>query len=354
MRVALAGSVSECYTGSGTGHVSAARPGDTAEVTRLTLVAIGGLPAPVRWSLLATALLLGSSASMAWAASARATDASADYSATGPYQVETREISVPRSGADVPFDARLFIPVPTEAEPARDKRSALFAFGHGYLSPIEPYESTLRHLASWGITVVAPRSGSELFPSHERFATDLLAALDAVATAAAKDDWPGLSVDPEARTVGGHSMGGGAAILAAEIDPTVRTVATLTAAETRPSAVEAAKEVEVPVLLMAGSDDRIAPVERHQRPIFEAVGGPAQLRIIEGGGHCGFLDQADAIDLVCGRSTLDAEIQRTYVQALLTAWIRGAVMDDAAAASRVSREDPTGMASVELRGVEPS
>ncbi len=352
MRVALAGSVNACYTGSGTGHASAGRPGDTAEMTRLTLVAIGGLRAPVRRALVAMALLLSLSVSVAWAATAQATDAAADYIAAGPYQVETREISVPRSGADDPFDARLFVPLPTQAEPAQDERSAMYAFGHGYLSPVEPYESTLRHLASWGITVVAPRSGSELFPDHERFAADLLAALDAVAMAALEDDQPGLPLDPAARTVGGHSMGGGAAILAAEMDPTVRSVATLTAADTRPSAVEAAEVIEASVLLVAGSEDRITPVDRHQWPMFEAAGGPAQLRIIEGGGHCGSLDQADLIGLVCGNSSLDAETQQTYARAVLTAWIRGAVMDDADAAAWVWGVDPTGIASVEVKGVE--
>ena len=354
MRVAVAGSVNECYTGSSTGHASEGRAGDTAEVTRFTHAGIGDLRAPVYWALFATALLLGFSASGAIATTGQAIDAATDYSVVGPYQVETREMSVLRSGGDDPFEARLFVPLPTEAGTAADERSAMYAFGHGYLSPIEPYESTLRHLASWGITVVAPRSGRELFPSHERFAADLLAALDAVTMAAGEDDWPGLPVDPTARAVGGHSMGGGAAVLAVEMDPTVRTVATLTAADTRPSAVEAAAAVTVPVLLVAGSEDRITPVDANQRPIFEAAGGPAQLRILDGGGHCGFLDQADLIGLVCGRSTLDAETQRTYGQALLTAWIRGEAMDDADAATTAWAEDPTGIASVEVKGIEPT
>ena len=51
------------------------------------------------------------------------------------------------------------------------------------------------------------------------------------------------------------------------------------------------------MLLVAASEDRITPVDGHQRPIFEAANGPTQLRIIEGGGHCGYLDQADLIGL---------------------------------------------------------
>jgi pimeloyl-ACP methyl ester carboxylesterase len=309
--------------------------------------------------LLVTALLLGPATTLAAAGAAHGADgaASADFAAfakPGPYEVEMTEIAVTRAGADETFEAQLFVPLPpADGAPAADERSAMYAFGHGYLSPVEPYESTLEHLASWGLTVVAPRSGSELFPSHERFAGDLVAALDAVADAAEADDWAGLPVDPGARTVGGHSMGGGAAVLAAAMDPSVRTVATLTAADTRPSAVDAAGEVVVPLLLLAGSEDRITPVDDHQRPIFEAAAGPAQLRVIEGGGHCGFLDQADLIGLVCGRSTLDSETQRTYGQAVLSAWLRGTVMDDAAAAALAWGPDPSAIASVENRGLEP-
>ena len=276
-----------------------------------------------------------------------------DYADRGPYEVTIREISVPRPGEAEAFDARLFVPLPPETAAAGlGEGSAIYAFGHGYLSPIEPYQSTLEHLASWGITVVAPRSGSGLVPSHEAFGADLVAALDAVAVAAVADDWDGVPVDVTARAVGGHSMGGGAAVLAAAMDPSIRTVATLSAADTRPSAVEAAATVEVPMLLVAASEDRITPVERHQRPIFEAANGPTQLRIIEGGGHCGYLDEADLIGLICGRSTLDAVAQRTLGQAALTAWLRSEAMGDAAAFERAWQPDSAGVTTVETKSQE--
>ena len=281
--------------------------------------------------------------------------AAPDYAERGPYEVAIREITVPRPRAPDGFDARLFVPLaPKPATAGLVERSAIYAFGHGYLSPIGPYQSTLEHLASWGITVVAPRSGAGLLPSHEAFGADLVAALDAVAAAAAADDWEGLPVDATARAVGGHSMGGGAAVLAAAMDPSIRTVATLSAADTRPSAVEAATTVEVPMLLVAASEDGITPVEDHQRPIFEAANGPTQLRVIEGGGHCGYLDQAGLIGLVCGRPTLDAETQRALGRAALTAWLRGEAMADAAAAERAWQPEDAGGTTVEIRGREPA
>ncbi len=258
---------------------------------------------------------------------------------------------MPRPGGKEAFDARLYVPQPPEnPEAGLVKGSPIYAFGHGYLSPIEPYGSTLEHLASWGITVVAPRSGAGLLPSHEAFGADLVAALDAVAVAAAADDWDGLPVDVTARAVGGHSMGGGAAVLAAAMDPSIRTVATLSAADTRPSAVEAARSVEAPMLLVGASEDRITPVDGHQRPMFEAASGPAQLRIIEGGGHCGYLDEADLIDLVCGRPSLDAAAQRALGRAALTAWLRSEAMGDAIASERAWQLDGAG-GTVDIKGL---
>jgi pimeloyl-ACP methyl ester carboxylesterase len=266
----------------------------------------------------------------------------ADYAAAGPYVVEMQEVEVLRPGTSEDFGARLFVPLPGTGDAGlSSETSPLFAFGHGYLAPIELYESTLKHLASWGITVIAPRSGGELLPSHEAFAADLVSALDHVAAASRDEDWPGLAIDAAARSVGGHSMGGGAAILAAGLDPRIRTVATLSAADTRPSAVAAAGEVEASLLLVAGSEDRITPVDQHQRPIFEAAAGPAQLRTLEGGGHCGYLDQADLIGLVCGRASLSEQAQRAQGRAALTAWLRGQLMADATAAELVSRAGDT-------------
>lgn len=272
-----------------------------------------------------------------------------DYAERGPHEVEAHVLEVSRPGASEGFEARLFVPLPADGSEGAGA-SPLYAFGHGYLAPTELYRSTLEHLASWGITVVAPRSGDELIPSHEAFAADLVHALDHVSAVASVDDWRGLPVDGTARSVGGHSMGGGAAVLAAVLDPGIRTVATLSTADTRPSAVAAAAGVRAPMLLVAGSEDRITPVDRHQRPIFEAVAGPAQLRIIEGGSHCGYLDQADLIGLVCGRASLDEEEQRAEGRAALTAWLRAQLMDDATARGYVEADGPR--LTIEARGAE--
>ena len=274
-----------------------------------------------------------------------------DYAARGPYEVDVREIDVPRPGTTERFGANLYVPLPgPDAAADSATTSPLFAFGHGFLSPVGLYGSTLEHLASWGITVMAPRSAGGPQPDHAAFASDLLATLDHMAAEAGTDAWAGLPVDTGSRGVGGHSMGGGAAVLAAAQDPTIATVATLSAADTRPSAVSAAGRVQVPMLLLAGSEDRITPVDEHQRPIFEAAAGPAQLRTIEGGGHCGYLDRADLLGLVCGRASLPDEEQRALGLVALTAWLRAQLLGNPTAAEPAWNAGPDELVIIETRG----
>jgi dienelactone hydrolase len=295
------------------------------------------------------ALLLGAPAP----AAATGTDPNR-YAEPGPHPIAVQEVLVTRPDDDgEDFEARLFVPLPAPAD-ATDALAAspLVAFGHGYLSPVELYESTLRHLASWGITAIAPRSGSELLPDHAEFSQDLSAASEWVTTVAAADEtWPGLPVDVRVRGVGGHSMGGGAAVLAAASEAGIGAVATLAAADTRPSSIGAAAELAVPALFVAASDDGITPVGAHQRPMFEATSGvPAQLRIIEGGSHCGFLDRAILEGVVCDESAIPIEDQLAFSRAALVAFFRAELAGDAESLDAAWPPGPVEGLAIETKG----
>jgi dienelactone hydrolase len=271
----------------------------------------------------------------------------------GPYEVLTSEVSVPRThGGEGSFEARLYVPLPRQPG-ASEPPSPVLAFGHGYQARVDYYESTLAHLASWGIVVIAPRSAGELFPDHAAFADDLLSALDWVVSEAGPEsrDWPGGPVDLQALGLSGHSMGGGAALLAAARDPAIRAVATLAAAESDPSAIDAAAGVVAPVLFVAAADDAITPLTEHQRPMFEAKAtGPAQLRTIVGASHCGFLDLETALlSLVCDEAAIGPDEQRRVTRAVLAAWLRYELAGDASAAALAWPEAPDDTTLVEVR-----
>ncbi|WP_309115140.1 dienelactone hydrolase family protein [Saccharothrix sp.] len=191
------------------------------------------------------------------------------------------------------------------------------AFGHGWLQPVTRYRALLRHLASWGIVAAAPGTQRGPLMSSRLLAGNLRTALD-VCTGVRLGEGA-ISVDPERLAVAGHSMGGGAAVLAAADDSRVRAVVTLAASEVRPSALDAARRVTVPGLHLAGGEDRIAPPVGHAEAIAQAWTGPVQYRVLPKTSHLGFAEGRHWSELV-----LDGKGERAaqrLARAMLTAFL---------------------------------
>ncbi len=74
----------------------------------------------------------------------------------------------------------------------------------------------------------------------------------------------------------GHSMGGGAIFIAANLKSSVDAIVALSPLKTKPSSVQAASSVKVPTLIIAGSNDCITPPDEHQVPIFNFFCQPGQ------------------------------------------------------------------------------
>jgi dienelactone hydrolase len=209
---------------------------------------------------------------------------SMDYLAHfGPHRVA--------SGSLVPagLPGLVFAPVAGRGYP-------VVGLSHGWLQSARRYAGTMRYLASWGLVVVAPDTQRGPIPSHGEMARDLVRALHQVAD--------GRLANGRVRTNGdrlgviGHSIGGGAAVLAAATDRSIGAVVTVTAAATRPSAVEAATRVHVPGLHLVGADDDMAAGDG--RDIAAAWGGPAQLRTVSGASHLGLAEGSDWTSKVTG------------------------------------------------------
>lgn len=162
------------------------------------------------------------------------------------------------------------------------------AFGHGWLQPPGRYRELLRHLASWGIVAAAPATQRGPLPSHRLMATDLRSTLQVLTGVRLGVD--GISVDPTRLGVAGHSVGGGAAVLAAayrDDQPRIRAVATVAAAQTIPQATEAARHVTGPGLHLAAAEDLVAPAAGNAQAIAHAWAGQAQLRTLGKSSHLG-------------------------------------------------------------------
>lgn len=196
----------------------------------------------------------------------------------------------------------------------------VIAFGHGFFQLPALYDSLLAAVASRGYHVVAPDTETGPWPRHRRLADDLwLVARWAGESAGWAGDGAGI-------VLAGHSMGAGAALLAASLHRGIDAVVTLAAVRTRPPArLEA---ITAPTLFVVGSQDRIVPPAR-TRALYEGmpVSVPAQWAIVRGGYHCGFLDGARWRDAGCDRGDLPRQ-EQLYVTGQLVgdwldAWIRG-------------------------------
>ncbi|MGW1540099.1 alpha/beta hydrolase family protein [Streptomyces sp. NPDC002309] len=271
-----------------------------------------------------TALLLTAATAFAVAPSAHASRTAtpaqaADPSVPGSFPVASTDLTVTASGRS--YSARVWYPgtsAGANAPVAAGAHPAL-AFGHGFFQSITQYESLLKHYASWGLITVAPKSQGGLFPDHSAFADDLNAALTWLTTqnSTTGSRFAG-AVDTGRLAVSGHSMGGGAALLAAGRNPAVKSVSTLAAAETSPSAVSASSTLRVPVQYVGGSADTIAGVADHQRKMYDAKPSVTQLRVITGGFHCGFEDSSG---FGCDNGTITRAAQLKLTYGVTTAWL---------------------------------
>jgi len=182
-------------------------------------------------------------------------------------------------------------------------------FGHGWLVHPRLYDSTLDYLATQGYVVIAAASQTQLFPNHPKLAADMRHCLTYLEQENAREDsfLFGL-VNPDRFGVAGHSMGGGASLLAAAADDRIKAVVALAAAETWPeSAIAAAADIHVPICYIVGSQDTFTPLEIHTQPMYDNSSPPRQLLLLFGGYHCGFIDPE--VPLFCDSGTMDHQLQ---------------------------------------------
>ena len=137
--------------------------------------------------------------------------------------------------------------------PAEGRDLPGVAFGHDWRREIGAYEETLRHLASWGFVVAAPNTETDLTPDHRGFAADLETSMQILAGVRIGNG--NITVSPKKLGVAGHGMGGGAAVLAAVDNPKAKAVAALYPANVAPSAVEAARHIVLPAMVVGPGED---------------------------------------------------------------------------------------------------
>jgi pimeloyl-ACP methyl ester carboxylesterase len=199
-------------------------------------------------------------------------------------------------------------------------------FGHGFVMTWSAYESFWEELVPKGYIMCFPRTEGGLFPNHANFGNDLKYL--AAAMQSENDISTSLffnSVSLETALMG-HSMGGGASFLGAVNNSNITTLVNFAAAETNPSAIEAALNVTVPSLVFSGDDDCVVPQDTNQNIMYDNLASACKTQVkIINGVHCYFADynfNCAFGELTCNTSIdISRTEQLTITFNFLTLWL---------------------------------
>jgi len=160
-------------------------------------------------------------------------------------------------------------------------------FGHGFLMPWSAYENIWTALAPEGFIVSFPKTEGSILPSHLEFGKDLAFVIDQMQLLDQNSSSLFFNRVDSMNCVMGHSMGGGASFLASQWSQNIRSMATLAAAETNPSAISAASSISIPNLVIAGGNDCVTPPPSNQIAMYNSLVSDCKTYLsITGGSHC--------------------------------------------------------------------
>lgn len=199
-------------------------------------------------------------------------------------------------------------------------------FGHGFVMTVSAYNYLGEHFASVGNIVALPTTEGGFAPDHALFGQDLAFVSTTLQSLGGDTDSPFNGHVSTAAALMGHSMGGGAALLAAAGNSDIQAVVVLAPAETTPSAIAAVAQIGVPTLIFAASEDCITPIATNAQPINDASNASCKAFVnILGGGHCYFGDASLTCSLgefTCNPNlTIDRGEQQQAVLDVADLWL---------------------------------
>lgn len=233
--------------------------------------------------------------------------------------------------------AEIYYPAASTGDnvPVSGTNLPVIVFGHGFVMQYSVYDNIWNALVPEGYICAFLTTESGIAPSHQDYGLDFVFIKNSL-----QNEGNNVSSSPFYQTVGtssaymGHSMGGGATILAGQADATVTTLIGLAAAETNPSAIDAAAEVNAPTLILAGSADPVTPPDDHQIPIYNTLNSSCKALVtITGGGHCYFANSGSPCEIgEFGTSfTINRQQQQTLANTFIIPWLRYWLKNDGTA-----------------------
>lgn len=200
------------------------------------------------------------------------------------------------------------------------------SFGHGFVMTYDAYFNVRDAVVNAGYIIAFPTTEGSLSPSHSAFGLDLAYVLKRVAVLGNTTTSVLYNKVDTVNCVMGHSMGGGAAFLAAAADNTIKSIVTLAAAETTPSAVAASASITAPGLVFAGVNDCVSPPAANQLLMYNDLASACKQYIgIVGGSHCQMADASTTCsfgEATCTPTpTISRAVQQAVIDTYLVPWL---------------------------------
>ena len=191
----------------------------------------------------------------------------------------------------------------------------VIVFGHGFAMGWDAYANIWEHLAPQGYILAFVRTEGSLIPapSHGDFGADLALVAAKMLALNGTAGSPFNGKVKQKVVIMGHSMGGGATMLAAQNNASIAGIVGLAPAETNPSAVSVCGNINVPALIFSGSNDGVTPPIDNHLPMYQGLASSCKSFVsITGGAHCYFANSNFNCDF--GESTSSQGISITRAQ----------------------------------------
>lgn len=221
----------------------------------------------------------------------------------------------------------------------------VLVFGHGFLMTVDAYQNIVDELVVNGFIVCLPTTEGGIIPSHDDFGKDLAFVAQAMYNEGQNAGGDFTGAINYNMAVGGHSMGGGASVLAAKYDaqssiPLFKCMVNFAAAETNPTASGAAIDVSIPSLIFAGENDCVAPIADHQQLIYDGLSSSCKYLItINGASHCQFANSNAICELgevfCTAPASITADEQHDIMNQYLLPWLKLYLENDVTATSNL-------------------
>lgn len=199
----------------------------------------------------------------------------------------------------------------------------VLCFGHGFVMTWDAYQNFWSFLVPNGYIMIFPKTEGSFSPSHLDFGKDLSFLINQMNSLGNNSSSIFYNRISNMNAVMGHSMGGGASFLAAQLNSNIKTLVNFAPAETNPSAIAAAASITIPSLIFAGVNDCVTPPNTNQIPMYNGLVSSCKTLInVIGASHCQMANTNTLCSFGESTCTPTATITRSVQHAKIFSYLR--------------------------------